>query len=176
MDDLPTRLAKRLFDRQFVQNSFRGAFVEELIAPHLQPFGWAHCGDDWGSWDFEHESGTRLELKQSAAIQSWSKSDAEPMTPSFSIERKSGYYHGATWISSVGRPAHIYAFAWHGVLSRDEADHRRVDQWQFFPVLAARLPAEQKSIRLSVVKGLSPKPCSAHDLGEELARLRTSIG
>ena len=103
MTDLPERLARRLFDRPLIQNSFRGAFVEEMLAPFIAGYGWRHCGDDWGSWDFEHASGAKLELKQSAAVQSWAQSKTA-VAPSFNIEEKAGFWGEGGFVRSRGRP------------------------------------------------------------------------
>jgi hypothetical protein len=71
MNEIGLRLAARLFDRPLIQNQYRSAFVEAMIEPYIARNGWKHVGDNWAGWDFQHESGTRLELKQSAAWQTW---------------------------------------------------------------------------------------------------------
>lgn len=176
MDEASIRLARRLFDRPLIQNSFRGVFVEELIAPYLVTGGWRHCGDDWGSWDFEHESGARLELKQSALVQSWEdKPGAPEKHPSFNIEEKSGYWTGAAFTEQAGRPAHLYVFAWNGVADRLIADHRILEQWEFYVIDARVLPKEQQTIRLNVLKRLGAKVASGADLAEVVEALRARL-
>lgn len=71
MNEIALRLAARLFDQPLIQNQYRSAFVEAMIEPYLARSGWRYVGDNWAGWDFEHEIGTRLELKQSAAWQTW---------------------------------------------------------------------------------------------------------
>jgi hypothetical protein len=71
MNEIALRLAALLFDQQLIQNQFRSAFVEAMIEPYLARDGWQYCGGNWSGWDFQHELGTRLELKQSAAWQTW---------------------------------------------------------------------------------------------------------
>ena len=174
MHDVAQRLAQRLFDRPLIQNSFRGAFVEELIAPYMSKGGWRHCGDDWGSWDFEHPSGSRLELKQSAAVQSWSNDDAKIETsPSFNISAKSGYWAGKDWFDAPGRHANIYLFAWHGERSLKSADHRTIDQWEFFALNAGDLP-RQRSIKLGALRALGAVSTSADHLLHVVERLRVA--
>ena len=73
MNEIALRLAKRLFDTPLIQNQHRSTFVEEMIAPYLQASGWRHTGNNWGSFDFKHSDGTMLEVKQSAAQQTWSQ-------------------------------------------------------------------------------------------------------
>ncbi|MBX3429357.1 MAG: hypothetical protein KF779_07235 [Hyphomonadaceae bacterium] len=169
-NDIATRLARRLFDRPLIQNSFRGAFVEELVSPLLAPFGWAHCGDDWGSWDFERTTGERLELKQSTAAQSWNES-GKVRSPEFSIAEKRGFWAGGAFTEQPGRHAHIYVFAWHGVTDRVLADHRRLDQWSFFLLGARSLPTGQKRIRLSVLKQRGAVEVRSAQLGQTLEKM-----
>lgn len=176
MQDVALRLAKRLFDRPLIQNSFRGAFVEELIAPLLAGHGWRHCGDDWSSWDFEHESGARLELKQSALVQSWEDNPEAPERhPSFNIEEKNGYWTDGVFTEQIGRPAHLYIFAWHGVAERALADHRRLEQWEFFVIDSRALPQQQRTIRLSVLQRLGATAASGIELAEEVEALRAKL-
>ena len=175
-DDIATRLARRLFDRPLVQNSFRGAFVEEMLAPTLAGFGWRHCGDDWSAWDFEHEFGCRLEVKQSAAAQSWLDLKGVPTkSPSFSIEEKAGYWTGGEYTLSPGRHAQIYIFAWHPIADREIADHRKIEQWTFHLIEAKALPPGQDSIRLSVLVRLGARSASAGNFGDALDQMRQSI-
>jgi hypothetical protein len=71
MNDVALRLAALLFDQPLIQNQFRSAFVEAMIEPYLARSGWRYVGGNWAGWDFEHKLRTRLELKQSAAWQTW---------------------------------------------------------------------------------------------------------
>lgn len=176
--DIAMRLARRLFDRPLIQNSFRGAFVEELVAPLLSDSGWRHCGDDWASWDFEHEGGVRLELKQSAFVQSWlDESGAATNNPSFGIQEKKGHWEGGVFqtYKTPARPANVYVFAWHGVEDRIGADHRDLDQWKFYPIATSALPKGQKKIKLSVVKRLGAIECAASALASRLEKIRVGL-
>ena len=157
MNEIALRLAARLFDRPLIQNQYRSRFIEAMLEPCLQAKDWAHCGDDWAGWDFRHERGCRLEVKQSAAWQTWhaadSQADGRHASGAFDIAERAGWYEGSAWRADRGRPAHIYVFAWNG--SRGEAaDHRDPHQWEFFVVPTSLLPA-QKTIRLSGVLALA---------------------
>jgi|CXWL01.1.fsa_nt_gi hypothetical protein len=176
--DISLRLARRLFGRPLIQNSFRGAFVEELIAPALSTRGWRHCGDDWSSWDFQHETGTRLELKQSALVQSWSAGHSgHAKNPSFNISEKTGYWVGGDFHSFdvLARPSDLYVFAWHGIEDRGIADHRRLDQWMFYLVAAYSLPARQKTIALSVLRRLGAVGWAATELADKVESVRNGL-
>lgn len=163
MNEIALRLAARLFDRPLIQNQYRSAFVEAMIEPYLAREGWRHVGDNWAGWDFEHERGTRLELKQSAAWQTWDpvKHAAASTLPAkaalgiFDIASRTGWWDaaGLVWTREAGRPANVYVFAWHGLLGA-AADHRNPYQWQFFILPSAILPP-QKTLRLSRLKTIA---------------------
>lgn len=114
---------------------------------------WRHCSGDWKGWDFEHIDGTRLEVKQSAAQQTWAAPRSKSL-PRFDIRERTGYWdNGSTWIARPGRYAQIYVFAYHPV-GGDAADQRDPRQWQFHVVRAARLPVA-RTIALSKLRTLS---------------------
>src|SRR6516225_4975694 len=68
---------------------------------------WRCCPGDWLGWDFEHQDGTRLEVKQSAARQTWAP-PKRSSRPTFDIRTRSGFYLGSEWHPEVGRHAHLY--------------------------------------------------------------------
>lgn len=63
-------LARDLFDRPVMSNLARPLYVERLVARALL-LAWRYVGSDWAGWDLESEAGARLEVKQSAARQTW---------------------------------------------------------------------------------------------------------
>jgi hypothetical protein len=157
MNETALRLAALLFDQPLIQNQFRSAFIEAMIEPHLARRGWRYVGGNWSGWDFEHHCGAQLELKQSAAWQTWdppkvAKSGLPPKPGPgiFDIALRTGWFDeaGAVWTKLLepGRPAHVYVFAWNGQYG-DAADHRDPDQWQFFIVPTVKLPP-QKTLSL----------------------------
>ena len=49
---------------------------------------------DWAPWDIEHESGARIEVKQSAVRQTWDREEvAERRNPSFNIALRKGIFN-----------------------------------------------------------------------------------
>ncbi len=56
--------------KPLVTNVLRGLLVEAMVAIALEPV-WTWVAGDYASWDFEGPRGLRLEVKQSAARQSW---------------------------------------------------------------------------------------------------------
>ena len=148
------RLTRRLFGAPILRNSIRGELVEEMVAMALEP-EWELCAGDWAACDLRQRgSGLRIQVKQSAARQSWHRSDTVPGNPRFSIAEKTGRWEeGDKWIAERGRNADIFIFAWHphGGAS---ADHRDPEQWLFHVVAEASLPAA-KSISLGAIQTLA---------------------
>jgi hypothetical protein len=139
-----------------VVNTDRG-FVVEVIVGQALGAEWRWLARDFTGWDFQHETGCRLEVKHSAARQTWASHKAS--APSFDIKARTGYWDndGATWIAAPGRHAHIYVFAHHPVID-ESADHRDAGQWRFYVVrteqLEEHLPAA-KTIRLGKMRQLA---------------------
>src|SRR5262245_51810593 len=152
-DEIASRAAAAAFGKPLVENTLRG-FLVEVIVDSALPSEWAWCGRDWAGWDFVHADGTRLQVKQSAARQSWTGKPKKPSTPRFDIAPATGYWEeGTKWIASPGRLAHIYLFAYHPITD-DTADHRDPAQWMFYVVPSPDLPVA-KSITLARVGQLS---------------------
>lgn len=148
-----TRLTHRLFGSPILRNSIRGEVVEEIVAMALEP-DWKLCAGDWAAFDLRHAAtGLRMQVKQSAARQSWHGDTCPPCRPRFSIAEKTGRWEGTSWIAEPGRNADVFVFAWHPVTDAT-ADHREPDQWEFFVVPTAALPPA-KSVSLAGLKSLA---------------------
>ena len=133
---------------------------------------WEH-GWDWAPWDVEHESGARIEVKQSAARQTWDREEvAKRRNPSFSIALRKGYStrDGSRWVEfqTPSRPADIYVFAWHNERRRRHADHRDSTQWRFFVVPEPQLPICQVNIGLTGIERITSH-CSMQELNGAVA-------
>jgi len=138
-----------------VNNVFRAVLAEAIIARALAP-DWEWCSGDWAPFDFQHRSGCSLEVKQSAALQSWHEASKRttPTVGGFDIARRKFQWHPEHgWVADAFRPS-MYVFAWHPVGDPKQADHRDAGQWQFHVVAAKRLP-EQKSISLSRIMAMA---------------------
>jgi hypothetical protein len=151
-DDIRSKVSAFAFGNPLVQNDFRGIVVEVIVGCALESL-WRWCSGDWCGWDFEHPDSTRLEVKQSAARQTWN-APKKPSPPTFDIRARTGYYAGAEWHPGKGRLAHIYAFAYHPIADAN-ADLRDPRQWQFHVVRAGQLPLK-KTIGLARVRAISP--------------------
>lgn len=146
-DDVVARVTSHLFGSPIIQNDVRGAVVEAIVAAALEP-DWELCSEGWSGWDLQNPDRLRIQVRNSAALQSWG---GEPKPQSFSIAPSKGYFlpDGTTWVDEPGRHAEIYVLAWHPVVD-DTADHRDPSQWWFYVIDARDLP-DQGKIRQTVV-------------------------
>lgn len=170
---LRDRLFDALLGKPLVSNAFRGALVEAMIAETLEP-EWRWCADGWGEVDFRGPEDVGLEVKQSAARQSWHDGASRPCQPRFDIAARTGYWGAdGRWMESPGRNAAIYIFGWHPIFDPETADHRNVTQWQFFVVNAHALP-EQKTIGLKAIRNLA-QPCGVYGLLDAVAEVAGAL-
>ena len=139
--DIARIASERVFGARLITNVHRGTVVETIISTALCP-EWAWCSEDYFPYDFEHPSGPKLEVKQSAACQSW-----ETKVPSkaiWDIKPRKGSWTGDKWVPQPGRAADLYVFGWHPVADRIVADHRDPLQWRFFVIRTVDLPPIEK--------------------------------
>lgn len=163
MNEIALRLASRIFDQPLIENQYRSAFIEAMIEPYLAPHGWSYTGNGWGGFDFEHTDGRRLEIKQSAAHQTWSEPRNLRTSGAFDIAARTGYYYKneSKFAPTPGRCAQTYVFAWNPLYGRDPQsgelipDHRNPEQWEFYVVPVSQLPSGRKTIALSKIKAIS---------------------
>ena len=146
-EEVVQRLTKLAFGNPLISNIYRGLVAEVIVGSALSS-NWKHCSEDWKGWDFEHNDGTRFEVKQSAVLQSWSS--GEVSASRFSIAPSTGFFTGNKWTANPGRQSSIYIFAHHDNSDRSQADHRDPLQWTFYVVPASLLPT-QKTISLDAL-------------------------
>ncbi len=168
---IAARAAEVCFGKPLITNINRGLIAELIVEAALPP-DWRWCGADYAGHDFEHADGTRLEVKQSAARQTWAAPTSGPSRASFDIASRSGRWEGALWVEGAGRRAQIYIFAHHPVADA-AADHREPGQWRFYVVGAAMLPSS-KTLALSRVRALTTD-CAFDELGGAVERLREAL-
>ena len=166
--DVLRHLVSQVFDKPLLTNVHRSLVVEAIVALAL--------GEEW-NWlggystvDFQHRKGSRLELKQSAAKQSWHKGSGRPSKAVFDIAIRRRVWDNAkeSYVENLVRHADVYVFA-HNPEVGDGADHRDPMQWEFYPVPVSTLPP-QKSISLSRIQRFSVA-VGFHDLKSSVAEL-----
>jgi len=133
-------VSNEAFGKPLVTNVLRGHVVEAIVAMALEP-EWVWRAGDYSSFDFERSDGKRLEVKQSAARQSWAPPAHGKINPSFDIRERSGRWEGPLFVAEPGRAAHIYVFAFQPNVS-EIADHRDPAQWEFYPERTGLVSAE----------------------------------
>jgi hypothetical protein len=122
VDEIRAKLCAAAFGDRLISNIYRG-LVAEIIVGAAIGSDWKICSGDWRGWDFEHPCGLRLEVKQSAARQTWTGT-RKATVPIFDIRVRTGYFDGADWVPDLRRFAHIYVFAHHPIMD-ESADHSR---------------------------------------------------
>lgn len=128
VDEIRAKVCAAAFGSPLVSNIYRGLVAEIIVGAALGP-EWELCSGDWRGWDFEHPTGLRLEVKQSAARQTWTGT-RRATVPIFDIRTRTGYFDRADWVADPRRFAHIYVFAHHPIMDAS-ADHRDPSQWRF---------------------------------------------
>ncbi len=104
--DVVARVGDAAFGKPLVMNVLRGHVVEAIVALALAP-DWRWCAADYASWDFEHDAGVRLEVRQSARRQSWPRSASSVPRPAFDIRARTGRTEAGEWIAEPGRAADL---------------------------------------------------------------------
>ena len=180
-DRVVEQLVEENLNRPLIDNTWRGTYVEYLVwlALSTSDAQWG-VTQNWDPWDIEHKrSGARVEVKQSAARQTWTEYATPKGSPShgFDIGPRTGYWPPGVdqWIDldPPQRLADVYVFAWHDERKLELADHRDPDQWDFFVVPECKLPA-QKSISLNPLKQLS-EPVSYDRLSDAVQGALTGL-
>jgi hypothetical protein len=167
--DIERKVADAVFGKKLITNVYRGHVAEAIVAAALEP-DWLWCSADYSSWDFERSDGVRLEVKQSAVLQTWSTEPPKRITGSFDIAERQGYWEGPAWVATPGRCAQVYVLAHHTIID-DTADHRDPSQWQFYVVRASELPVVKK-ISLGTLQRLA-QPCGFAELRERVDQAAT---
>lgn len=97
-----------------------------------------------------------MQVKQSAARQSWHAPDAAPTRGLYSIAHKTCRYEDdGSWTAVRSRNADLFVFAWHPRIDAS-ADHRDPDQWSFLVLREETLPPTQ-SLSLATLRTLAPE-------------------
>jgi hypothetical protein len=171
VDQIRSWASDLAFGYRLVMNTHRGLVAEVIVRAALSTEWRRYCSANWKGWDFEHSTGCRLEVKQSAAQQTWPP-PRKQRAPIFYIRKKSGYYEGADWVEKPGRLADVYVFAYHPTLG-EHADHRDVFQWQFHIIATDQLPSTN-NISLKRISKLS-KVVDWNGLGVVVERVRVGV-
>lgn len=156
-----------------LDNTTRGILAEFLIAAvlnlHKKP------RREWDESDIRMPSGTSIEVKSSAYVQSWEQ--PKPSVIEFGIApHRSWNAETGEYREGVKRWANIYVFC---VFKGEEPLHPLdTSKWDFYviptEVLNQKRP-EQKTIRLSSLEKLLPRKCCYADLKKTISDIEREI-
>ena len=156
-----------------LDNTSRGILAEFLVASvlglHRKP------RREWDESDISMASGTSIEVKSSAYVQSWEQS--KPSVIEFGIApHRSWNAETGEFREGVKRWADIYVFC---VFKGKEPLHPLdTSKWDFYvlptEILDRKVP-EQKKIRLNPLKKLKPYECQYADLKKTIEHIERSI-
>lgn len=162
---------------ELLGNTTRGILAEFLVAAalglHKRPRA------EWGGYDLRMESGTTIEVKSSAYVQSWKQEKYFPIK--FTIAPRFWSWDPETGKSTGGnvkqRWADMYVFC---VFTKKEPPFNPLDTaaWDFYVLPTKVLDqecSEQKTIRLSSLEKLSPCECCYADLKKTISDIEREI-
>lgn len=156
-----------------LDNTARGILAEFLIATalglHKKP------RREWDEFDLRMASGTAIEVKSSAYVQSWEQS--KPSVIQFGIApHRSWNAETGEYREGIKRWADIYVFC---IFKGKKPLHPlNTSKWEFYvlptKILDQECP-EQKTIRLSSLEKLSPRKCSYAGLKKAISDVEGEI-
>lgn len=151
-----------------VSNATRGILAEYLVAYALGLDRGAR--NEWDAFDFETETGLKIEVKSAAYIQSWFQRELSQIT--FNIPKTLAWdYKTNRQAKEKKRQADLYVFCLLHHKDKDTINPMDMAQWTFYVISTKRLEKirpERKSITLGKLIKLNPIECSFNDLKETI--------
>jgi hypothetical protein len=155
-------------------NNARGYLVEFLVAQALGDS--APMRVEWGAFDVRAEDGTRVEVKTTGRLQSWTLKKLSTPAWSFKSVRAS-----RVWSEELGDyvtvdpydRVHVWVFALQTAVDAGLYDPLKLEQWEFRVVPHRQLLATgQTSGRLALFERLSISPVTYAALPSAVAAAR----
>lgn len=140
---IKSRFFREAFDKPLLDNTMRGLWCEFMIAEALGPECRA-VGFGWHPWDLQigPDSGTlperiRIQVKNSAALQSWNATSGKLSRSSYNIgwRRRPAYFDRDfpdVPCEETGFLCDLFILCHHPAQAVETADHRAPEQWQFY--------------------------------------------
>jgi hypothetical protein len=152
-------------------NTARGCLAEYLVALELGVAGDVRRG--WEGCDLTLTDGTRIEVKASGLLQSWTQKRLS--TPRFSV-RKAFAWNRETeaYTPTQVRFSDVYVFCLHHHADKHTVDPTDVSQWTLFVVSTARLDAclpDRKAVDVSDLKRLGAVGTAFGGIREAIERV-----
>ena len=141
-----------------IGNTARGIIAEYLVARALG-LGKRDVRDAWSSYDIETTSGTRIQIKSAAYIQSWHQKELSNIV--FNVQGRRAW-DSITNIQSKEPHRHsdLYVFAVLAHKIKATIDPTNIDQWQFYVLPTVVLNNRKRSQHSITLKSLE-QLCSA---------------
>lgn len=155
-----------------VGNTLRGILAEYIVACAL---GVTDTGRvEWDAFDLRMPSGTTLEIKSAAYLQSWQQKAPSKIkfgiAPTRALDEATNSY-----AEKRKRQADIYVFCLLHHQDKATLDPLDMNQWAFYPLAAAALDAKmpvQKSITLASLLKMNPVQCAYEELAQAIAEMK----
>ena len=154
-----------------VSNATRGILAEYLVATALGLH--KEIRKEWDSYDLKTPSGTRIEVKSAAYIQSWFQRNFSTIT--FGIRPTLAWdYKTNKQAKDKIRQANVYVFCLLHHKNQDSINPMDLSQWTFYVISTKQLEQTyhgRKSITLPKLKKLNPIECKYIGLSEAIHKV-----
>ena len=155
-----------------MNNLTRGALAEFLVAADLDVHH--EVRDAWAPFDLTDKEKTKIEVKSSAYLQSWSQHQLSEI--SFDIKPTLDWNGEAH--AEPTRSSDVYVFCLYHHRAKQTADLMDLDQWVFYilptETLNTRL-GNQKRISLGRLIELSPTECKFGEIGKAIRTIKRRL-
>ncbi len=150
-------------------NNLRGHLAEFLVASDLGLTLGTRV--EWDDCDLTLPTGTRIEVKCAAYLQSWRQKQLSNIT--FSIAPSCAWDRRLQARSQVAtRNSDLYVFCLLNHKDKSTLDPTNLNQWEFFVVPTALINDElgnQKTLTLSALKKLTPRSCRFGEISKSVS-------
>ena len=155
-----------------VGNTLRGILAEYIVACAL---GITDAGRvEWDAFDLRMPSGTTLEIKSAAYLQSWQQKAPSKIkfgiAPTRALDETTNSY-----AEKRKRQADLYVFCLLHHQDKATVDPLDMSQWTFYLLAAAALDAKmpaQKSMTLASLLKMNPVQCAYEELAAVILRTK----
>ncbi|TDJ29843.1 MAG: hypothetical protein E2O55_02410 [Gammaproteobacteria bacterium] len=146
-------VARTMYSASILNNSHRGDLVEMLVLSALGP-EWKFVGLGWHPWDLQRgtrDSRVRIQVKHSAALQLWGKTQRQALSFGWSNEPPSYFeqYNPGEVIESEGWFCEVFVFGIHEQVDANTVDQVDPGQWRFLVIPTCDLRPRTKSMVLT---------------------------
>ncbi|MEM9092785.1 MAG: hypothetical protein AAGC93_29160 [Cyanobacteria bacterium P01_F01_bin.53] len=139
-----------------VNNALRGVLAEYIVALAV-----GVCDEvriEWDAYDVKTSSGTKVEVKSAAYLQSWTQKEVSNIQ--FNIKPTHAWDSASnTYAEEKSRQSDIYVFCLLAHMEKSTVNPLNLDQWEFYCVSTEKMNQElgpQKTLGLARLLKLNP--------------------